>query len=191
MALSAFKCQFSACPNIPRRLTCRLTLTRRARLASSSPDTGAYPDGVSHVKTDPDGVVIQGSDSFLTYTSRAVTLEDGTTIEHESQGGQLSSVWATDLGDCYVEVVYVGDGPHGGELVVVVPAEDIIIVGDLYPGDLSVVEGLENVPPTWPGAVDLAMGLTTTTTTVLTTLGQITREEFDDSHQRLLGAVNG
>ena len=176
---------------MPRRLTCRLTLTSRARLASSPPGLGAYPDGVTHVKTDPDGVVIQGSDSFLAYTPRAVTLEDGTTIAHESQGGQLSSVWATDLGDCYVEVVYVGDGPHGGELVVVVPAEDIIIVGDLYPGDLSMVEGLENVPPTWPGAVDLAMGLTTTTTTVLTSLGQITREEFDDSHQRLLGAVNG
>lgn len=147
-------------------------------------------NGVTHVKTDRDGVVIQGSESSLTYTPRAVTLSDGTTIAHESQGGGLSSVWATDLGECYVEVVYVGDGPHGGELVVVVPADDILIVGDLYPGDGD-ISGLKNVPPTWPGAVDLAMGLTTTTTTVLTSHGQITREEFDDSHQRLLGAVNG
>ena len=152
---------------------------------------GAYPDEVTHVKTDPDGVVIEGSESSLTYTPQAVTLSDGTTITHESRGGTLSSVWATDLGDCYVEVVYVGDGPHGGELVVVVPADDVIIVGDLYPGEPSALEGLENVPPTWPGAVDLAMGLTTTTTKVLTSHGEITREEFDASHQRLLGAVNG
>ena len=153
-------------------------------------DKRAYPDGVTHVKTERDGVVIQGSESSLTYTPRAVTLADGTKISHESQGGTLSSVWATDLGDCYVEVVYVGDGPNGGELVVVVPADDIVIVGDLYPGDDS-AGGLDNVPPTWPGAVDLAMGLTTSTTAVLTSHGQITREEFDDSHQRLLGAVNG
>lgn len=143
-------------------------------------------NGVTHVKTDRDGTVIQGSESSLTYTPRAVTLSDGTTITHESRGGGLSSVWTTDLGDCYVEVVYVGDGPQGGELVVVVPADDVIIVGDLYPG-----EDLDNVPPTWPGAVDLAMGLTTTTTVVLTSHGEITREEFDASHQRLLGAVNG
>ncbi|MDQ3156355.1 MAG: hypothetical protein M3Q98_06505 [Actinomycetota bacterium] len=143
------------------------------------------------MKIDRDGVVIEGSESSLTYSPRAVTLADGTTITHESRGGTLSSVWATDLGDCYVEVVYVGDGPHGGELVVVVPADDVIIVGDLYPGAPPSEAGLENVPPTWPGAVDLAMGLTTTTTTVLTSHGQITREEFDASHQRLLGAVNG
>lgn len=147
-------------------------------------------NGVTHVKTERDGIVIKGSESSLTYSPRAVTLSDGTTITHESQGGSLSSVWATDLGDCYVEVVYVGDGPNGGELVVVVPADDVIIVGDLYPAG-SDLDGPGDVPPTWPGAVDLAMGLTTTTTTVLTSHGQITREEFDDSHQQLLGAVNG
>lgn len=146
---------------------------------------------MTHVKTDRDAIVVEGRDSSLTYTPRAVTLSDGTRIAHESQGGELSSVWATDLGDCYVEVVYVGDGPHGGELVVVIPADDVVIVGDLYPGPNSLLGKLENVTPSWPGAVDLAMGLTTTSTTVLTSSGQITREEFDDSHQRLLGAVNG
>lgn len=115
-----------------------------------------------------------------------MTLSDGTAIAHESQGGELSSVWATDLGDCYVEVVYVGDGPVGGELVVVVPADDVVIVGDLYPGD-----SMDDVPPAWPGSVDLAMGLTTVTTTIITSVGEITRDEFDASHQRLLGAVNG
>lgn len=136
-------------------------------------------------------ITVTGTEGHLTYEPRRITLHDGTVIAHESQGGDLSSVWATDLGDCYVEVVYVGDGPHGGELVLVVPAEDVLIVGDLYPGDPSSGVALENVPPTWPGAVDLAMGLTATTTTVLTSHGMITREEFDDSHQRLLGAVNG
>ena len=142
---------------------------------------------MTHVNTDRDAIVIEGSNTSLTYTPRAVTLSNGTTIAHDSQGGELSSVWATDLGDCYVEVVYVGDGPVGGELVVVVPVDDVVIVGDLYPGPDDPAE----VPLSWPPAVDLAMSLTSVTTRVLSSLGWIERDEFDASHQRLLGVVNG
>lgn len=114
-----------------------------------------------------------------------MTLADGSTVAHESQGGELSSVWATDLGDCYVEVVYLGDGPVGGELVVVVPGDDTVVIGDLYPGP-----ELTEVTPSWAEAVDLAVGLTTTDTTILTTYGPVTRDELDAAHQRLLGVLN-
>ena len=141
---------------------------------------------MTHVKTDRDDVVITGSDSSLRYAPRAVTLSDGTVIAHESQGGELSSVWACDLGGCYVEVVYLGDGPIGGELVAVVPGDDTVILGDLYPG-----EHPQRVQPSWAEAVDLAVGLTTASTTILTSAGQVTRDELDAGHQRLLGVLNG
>ena len=40
-------------------------------------------------------------------------------------------MWATDLGDRYVEVVHLGHGPEGGELVLVVPDADTVALGDL------------------------------------------------------------
>lgn len=138
------------------------------------------------MKTDRDAVAIEGTDSALTYTPRGVTLSDGSVVAHESQGGDLSSVWATDLGDCYVEVVYLGDGPEGGELVVVVPGDDTVILGDLFPGP-----DLTSVTPSWAEAVDLAVGLTTASTTILTSYGQVSRDELDAGHQRLLGVLNG
>lgn len=143
-------------------------------------------NGVTHVNTDRDAVAIEGDDSTLTYGPRSVTLTDGSVVAHESQGGGLSSVWAIDLGDCYVEVVYLGDGPVGGELVVVVPGDDTVIIGDLYPGP-----DLAKVKPSWAEAVDLAVGLTTESTTILTTYGQVSRDELDAGHQRLLGVLNG
>ena len=61
-------------------------------------------------------VVVTGDERTLTYRPRLVTLSDDTTIEHESRGGTLSSVWAGDLGGRYVEVAHLGHGPEGGEL---------------------------------------------------------------------------
>src|SRR5215213_8598169 len=71
--------------------------------------------------TDDGAVVVEGAERSLTYTPRLVTLDDGTTIAHESQGGDMASVWALDLGgDWFVEVAHLGDGPVGGELVMTV-----------------------------------------------------------------------
>lgn len=143
-------------------------------------------NGVTHVSIDRDTVVIQGNDSALTYTPHALTLSGGQTIAHESQGGTLSSVRALDLGDCYVEIVYLGDGPHGGELAVVIPEDNTVVLGDLYPGpDVS------SVLPSWAEAVDLAVGLTNASSTIYTSYGQVTRDELDAAHQRLLGILNG
>ncbi len=77
--------------------------------SSEVPDTAAF----EHLVT--------GSERTLTYRPRRVTTDDGTEIVHESLGGTLASAWAGDLGDLYVEVIHLGAGPTGGELVLVVP----------------------------------------------------------------------
>ncbi len=131
-------------------------------------------------------VTVTGDVRTLTYRPRRVTLSDGSFLMHESRGGSLSSVWAADLGALFVEVVHLGHGPVGGELVLVVPDGDVVAVGDLYLPDVT-----GPVEPSWPAAVDLAVGLTRPGTRILTSSGAIAREELEAFHQRLLGVLHG
>lgn len=131
-------------------------------------------------------VTVTGTSRTLTYRPRRVTLSDGTFILHDSRGGTLSSVWAADLGELFVEVVHLGHGPEGGELVLVVPDGDVVALGDLVTPDVS-----SPVSPEWPAAVDLAVGLTRPSTRILTSHGQISRDDLEAFHQRLLGVLHG
>lgn len=140
---------------------------------------------VPSIVTDGDAVVVSGDERTLTYRPRLVTVSDGTTLEHESRGGTLSSVWAADLGDRYVEVVHLGDGPPGGELVLVVPDADTVVLGDLAGDDVT------GATPEWAAAVDLAIGLARPDSRILTSGGAITRDELEEFHQRLLGVLYG
>lgn len=133
--------------------------------------------------------MVHGRDRNLTYRPRRVTLDDGTWVAHESRGGSMSSVWAVDLGARFIEVVHLGHGPVGGELVVVVPDADTVLIGDLHRPDLDAEP--VTVPPSWPVAVDLALGLTGPSTTILTTSGSVGREDLQDFHQTLLGRLHG
>lgn len=128
---------------------------------------------------------ISGRDLSLSYRPREVTVSDGTTLVHTSLGGELESVWATDLGDRYVEVVHLGAGPSGGELIVVDTTDDTVVIGDLYTDDEP------PAVPAWPVTIDLVLGLLTESTTVLTSVGTIDRDELEAFHQRLLGALHG
>jgi hypothetical protein len=138
---------------------------------------------VGESQAEPGAYEVSGSERVLTYRPREVTLDDGTLIAHESQGGTLSSVWATDLGDRYVEVAYLGDGPVGGELVLVVPDQDVVVIGDLYATDPAAAT------IGWAEAVDLTLGLTTVTTTILSSSGPVARDDLEAFHQRLLGVL--
>ncbi len=126
---------------------------------------------------------VTGSTRILTYRPRLVTLDDGTNIAHESQGGTLSSVWATDLGGRYVEVAHLGDGPIGGELVLVVPDLDIVAIGALWAAEPA------GATTSWAEAVDLTLGLTTVTTTILSSSGPVARDDLEAFHQQLLGVL--
>lgn len=130
-------------------------------------------------------LVIPGAELTLTYAPREVTLSDGTRIAHVTQGGDLEAVWVGDLGDTYVEVVHLGDGPSGGELVLVVASRDLVAIGDLYDPEPVTVTAA------WPVTIDLVLGLMTATTTVDTSHGTIDRERLEDFHQQLLGRLHG
>src|SRR5688500_15543985 len=142
------------------------------------------------ITVEGDAVEVTGEERSLTYRPRQVTLSDDTTIEHESRGGSLSSVWVTDLGDVYVEVVHLGHGPEGGELVLVVPAADVVALGDLAGGEPTGATAQTRLAE-WAAALDLAFGLTRPSTQILTSSGPITRDELEDFHQRLLGVLHG
>jgi hypothetical protein len=147
---------------------------------------------VRGIQTNDDGaIVVEGTERSLTYTPRLVTLDDGTTVAHESQGGDMSSVWATDLGGgWFVEVAHLGDGPVGGELVMTVTFIGLdetlryVAIGDLWADELP-----SHVPPSWPVAVDLALGLMEGKVEILG--AGITKDDVEALHQRLLGELHG
>lgn len=144
------------------------------------------------IQTNDDGaIVVEGAERSLTYTPRLITLDDGTTVAHESQGGEMSSVWAVDLGgDWFVEVAHLGDGPVGGELVMTVThigldeTRRYVAIGALWADELPAT-----VPPSWPVAVDLALGLMEGEVQILG--ADITKDDVETLHQRLLGALHG
>lgn len=151
-------------------------------------------EGISET---PDGHVrVAGDERSLTFGPRRAVLDDGTVVAHESQGGEMSSVWAADLGGgVFVEIAHLGDGPVGGELVMTVTLLDgdearrHVALGDLWAADLPPA-----VPPTWPVAVDLALGLLDGDVQVLGTSRDgvpLTKDDVEDLHQRLLGALHG
>lgn len=132
-------------------------------------------------------LVITGDEHSLTYTPREITIDDGTRIAHSSLGGDLEAVWAGDLGNLYVEVLHLGDGPTGGELILVVPGRDLVAIGDLFdPGPEPAT-----VVPSWPVVIDLVLGLLTADSVVHTSRGQIDRERLETYHQELLGHLHG
>lgn len=130
-------------------------------------------------------VVFTGDERSLTYTPHEITFDDGTRIAHSSRGGDLEAVWAGDLGGLYVEVIHLGDGPLGGELVLVVPSQDVVAIGDLFDPDPSAVT------PSWPVVIDLVLGLLTADTVVHTSHGDVDKERLETFHQELLGQLHG
>lgn len=118
---------------------------------------------------------ISGQERTLVYTPREVSV-DGAALE-------LESVWAGELGDRYVEVVHLGDGPSGGELVLVDGGD--VVIGDLYTPEP------DHVSPDWASTIDLVLGLLTDDTRVVTSHGVVDRETIEVFHQTLLGRLHG
>lgn len=134
------------------------------------------------VTVNSDGTIVVSSPTSdgvletLTYSPRLVTAPDGSRIEGVS-------AWATMVGALFVEVSHLGDGPIGGELVMVV-TDPATGEQETALGDLVAPEVPAEVNPSWPAAVDLALGLI-----VETTLDSGTKDEVEEFHQRLLGVM--
>ncbi|GAA3531168.1 hypothetical protein [Aeromicrobium flavum] len=140
---------------------------------------------MSEVSIRDDGTIeVVDGEQVLVYTPYAVTAPDGTTVAHESRGGQMAAVWAGAVGEAFVEVSHLGHGPEGGELVMVVTRpghSPDVALGALVTDDIPAT-----VPDSWPAAVDLAIGLI-----VDTTLDSGTKDDVEAFHQRLLGVWFG
>lgn len=147
---------------------------------------------VGSIGVDGDSIVVDGDGSHLRYTARLVQ-HDGVDIAHESRGGTLSAVWVGQVGEFFVEVVHLGDGPTGGELAMTVTAPEqpgvrpVVVLGDLFQREPPSV-----VNPSWPAALDLALGLLTDSTVIMSPDGQpITKDDVEAFHQQLLGVLHG
>ena len=88
-------------------------------------------------------------------------------------------------------MAHLGDGPVGGELVMTVTYIGIdqtlryVAIGDLWADELPA-----DVPPSWPVAVDLALGLMDGDVRLIGT-DRVTKDDVETLHQRLLGALHG
>jgi hypothetical protein len=143
---------------------------------------GVNDDGVAFVADAEHGTVL--------YEPRRVTLPDGTTIEHESQGGTLSAVAAVEHGEFFLEIAYLGDGPVGGELVMTVSVPSRPVASHVYLGDLWADEVPTRVPESWPAAVDLAIGLLGPEALPVAGGNVITKDDVEAFHQQLLGVLH-
>lgn len=133
---------------------------------------------------DDRNVVVTDQGETLTYSGTEVTTSTGRVIRHESRGGELVSAATATVGDIFVEISYLGDGPEGGELAMVATLPDLSTVVAL--GGLVTDQIPSEVPHSWPNAIDRALGLI-----VADTIDSGTKEEIEDFHQRLLGVIFG
>lgn len=128
--------------------------------------------------------MISDRDETLTFTGLEVITPDGRTIKHESQGGSLVSAAAVSVGEVFVEISHLGDGPQGGELVLVATFPDgstRVALGGLVTKDRP-----DTVPESWPAAVDLSLGLFETDT-----IDSGSKSDVEDFLQVLLSVMYG
>lgn len=105
----------------------------------------------------------------------------------------FSSATVLDLGDRMLELVHPGRGHTGGDLVVRVPDADVLLAGDLIeesaardgvPGF-----GADCFPLEWPLALDIVLGLTTTSSLVVPGHGAPVDRAFVEQQRNDIGIV--
>lgn len=129
---------------------------------------------MAHIQITGDSVLVRGTDRALTYHPTRVILDDGTWVAHHTRGGSLRSVWAKDLGKVLVQVLHLGDGPSGGELVLSVPEANLLAVGSLYmPGQPTLVNR------SWLHAIDQVLAMTTPETRIIAATAEISRDQLE------------
>jgi glyoxylase-like metal-dependent hydrolase (beta-lactamase superfamily II) len=90
--------------------------------------------------------------------------DDLVTVGHEDVPGPHRSIvlaTAFDLGGRRVEVIHLGRGHTSGDLVVVVPDADLVVVGDLVESAAPPSLGPDSFLQEWPVTVDGVIGLMT------------------------------
>jgi len=90
----------------------------------------------------------------------------------------FASASVVDLGDRQLELVHLGRGHTGGDLVVRVPDADVLLAGDLVEESAPPSYGEDALPLEWPQTLDLALGLTTPETVVVPGHGAVVDRRF-------------
>ncbi|GAB3764102.1 glyoxylase-like metal-dependent hydrolase (beta-lactamase superfamily II) [Nocardioides ginsengisegetis] len=101
----------------------------------------------------------------------------------------FSSAVSLDLGDRAVELVHPGRGHTGGDLVVRVPDVDVLLAGDLVEESAAPGFGGDCYPLEWPLALDIVLGLTTSSTVVVPGHGAPVTRDFVEEQRNAIGIV--
>lgn len=103
----------------------------------------------------------------------------------------FSSAAVVDLGDRAVELIHPGRGHTAGDLVVIVPDADVVLMGDLVEesADRDATPGLgpDSWPLEWPLTLDVVLGLITPVTVVVPGHGAIVDRDFVERQRDAIG----
>ncbi|WP_426245320.1 MBL fold metallo-hydrolase [Nocardioides sp. LHG3406-4] len=101
----------------------------------------------------------------------------------------FSSAVSLDLGDRVVELVHPGRGHTDGDLVVRIPDVDVLLAGDLVEESAPPVYGDDCFPLDWPHSMDIVLGLTTSSSTVVPGHGAPVDRDFVEVQRNDIGLV--
>ncbi len=101
----------------------------------------------------------------------------------------FSSAVALDLGDRLVELVHPGRGHTAGDLVVRIPDADTLLAGDLVEESGPANLGDDSWPMEWPLALDIVLGLLTSSSVVVPGHGAPVDREFVEEQRNTIGIV--
>lgn len=98
---------------------------------------------------------------------------------------------AVDLGGRRVEIVHLGRGHTGGDLLVVVPDAGVVFAGDLIDATGGPWFGPDSFPHEWPATLDGLIGLLTATGRAVPGHGAEVDREFVFEARGRVAAVSG
>jgi glyoxylase-like metal-dependent hydrolase (beta-lactamase superfamily II) len=101
----------------------------------------------------------------------------------------FASVKVIDLGDRRVELLHLGKGHTGGDVVVVVPDVDVVFAGDMIEESAPPSYGDDSYPLEWSDTVDRLAGLLSATARVVPGHGAVVDREFVQAQGADLGTV--
>ena len=119
---------------------------------------------------------------------------DLVTVGHEDVPGPnrpMVLAVAFDLGGRRVEVAHLGRGHTGGDLVVVVPDADLVVVGDLVESAAPPSLGPDSFLQEWPVTVDGVIGLMTGSTRAVPGHGDPVDRTYVYEQRGRLAAIAG
>jgi glyoxylase-like metal-dependent hydrolase (beta-lactamase superfamily II) len=114
---------------------------------------------------------------------------DPATLPGPSRGIAVAA--AVDLGGRRVEVAHLGAGHTAGDLVVVVPDADVLVVGDLVESAGPPWFGPDSLPHEWAATLDGVIGLMTAGTRAVPGHGDPVDREFVFDARGRIAAVSG